>query len=77
MLSDVEDPDQELQRLAVDAEGERFTALAEGDSDAIQARNDATINELSVGLQPQIATAIDAISDAALAETLRRSSTTA
>jgi SPP1 family phage portal protein len=74
MLSDVEDPDQERQRLAVDAEGERFTALAEGDSDAIQARNDATINELSVGLQPQIATAIDAISDAALAETLRRSS---
>ena len=72
MLSDVDDPDQELKRLAVDAEGAQFTALADGDSDAIQARNDANITQLSVELQPQIATVIDALSDAVLAETLKR-----
>ncbi len=72
MLSDIDDPDQELRRLAVDAEGAQFASLAEGDNDAVTARNDATITQLSVELQPQISTVIDALADAALAETVKR-----
>ena len=72
VLSDVEDPDQEERRLAVEAEDSRFIDSTSGTPEEVQAVNDAEISARAVELQPQISVIIDSISDAVLAETTRR-----
>ena len=72
MLSDVEDPDQEQKRLDAEAENARFIDRGAGTPDEVVANNDAEIQALAVGVQPQLSTIIDAVSDAAVAETIRR-----
>jgi SPP1 family phage portal protein len=72
VLSDVEDPAQEEQRLLKEAEDSQFVARSDGTPEEIAARNDAQITQASVEMQPQISQVIDAITDAALAETTRR-----
>ena len=72
VLSDVVDVEEEERRLAKAREDEQFISRTDGTPEEIQARNDAEISALSEALQPQIATVISAISDAAQQETLNR-----
>jgi SPP1 family phage portal protein len=73
MLSDVDDPAQEEARLSVEAEFAQRLDRKAGTDEEIVAREEVEVTALAAELQPQISTVIDAISDAALAETLRRS----
>jgi SPP1 family phage portal protein len=74
ILSDVVDADEEEKRLLKEGEDQRFTNRLEGTPEEIAARNNAQVGQLAIEFQPQISTVIDAISDAAIAETLRRAS---
>lgn len=65
MLTDVNDPAQEESRLVQEADDERDNFRQTGTPEEIIARNDAEINEASISLQPQIASMIQAIADAA------------
>jgi len=73
MMSDVQDPEQEQKRLDAEQENSRFIDRGAGTPDEVVANNDAEIQALAVNVQPQLSTVIDAVSDAAIAETLRRS----
>ena len=72
LLSDVTDPDQEERRLEREGEIQRFDTMQTGTDAEVKANKDAAITAGAEAIQPQIASVIDSIADAVLAETLRR-----
>jgi SPP1 family phage portal protein len=73
MLTDVHDPDQEERRLKSEGEVIRFDESQTGTDDEIAEKREVAVTAGAEQIQPQIATMIDSIADAVLAETLRRS----
>lgn len=72
LLSDIDDPEEELKRITKDLENNQLINRTEGTPDEIVARNDAVVKDLAVQFQPTIANLISAASDAVIAETVKQ-----